>query len=248
MDQLLEQSVQELMQVRPYFIIIHSPFLFTVIVSPDRGHTVDFNIPDLLFEPGVSFTVTWSPELIIPFEDPTTYTVDIALYEYDVTSSIWKELEKLATDVPNSGKRTVTVTDNTVDIDVRQVAVQIAVSRAATSNIMVKRQTQFTALFRKIGIWSGVAYLAFSLYLRNQCIEWCESQPPSIGQEILDRLPPCPPTMQRAVEDSRFEEETLSSKIYFTIFDDQWRNFFHKGAASCFRQTTFTRYTMNTAM
>ena len=178
--------------------------------------------------------MTWSPQFIIPFEDPSTYTVDIVLHEYDVIGNIWKELETLATNVPNSGERSVTImADNNhlsnINTVVCQVAIQITVGRAASN-------------MGSIGIWSGRAYMALLSELRKRCEAWCESQPANIGQEILDRLPPCPPTVQRAVEDSRFQEETLSSRIYATMFDDQSRNFFHEGAASCFRQTTIIRY------
>ena len=215
--------------------------------SPDRGHAVDFDYPDLLFEPGISFNLSWSPQLIIPFEDPNTYVVDIVLYEYDEMSNIWKEIETLAADVPNSGERSVTIiADNSclsnhgVNAGVCQVAIQVAVGRATgDSSSIAKRQVKF---FEGIGLWSGIAYMALSSELRERCEAWSESQPANVGREILDRLPPCPPTVQRAVEDSRFEEERLSSVIYVTMFDVQWRSFFHEGAASCFRQTAFVRY------
>ena len=188
----------------------------------------------------------WSPEFIVPFEDPTMYTVDITLYEYDATSSIWKELETLATAVPNSGERDVTVTADTnlnSEVDVSQVSIQVAVSRSSTvtesdPNTMVKRLVALPA----IAIWSGVAYLTLSLHFRNKCEDWCNSQPPNIGQEIQARLLSCPPTMERADKDTRFEEDRLSSRIYVTVFDDLWRDFFHENTASCFRQRTFTRY------
>ena len=203
---------------------------------------MDFDYPDLLFEPGISFDVSWSPQLIIPFEDPNTYTVDIVLYEYDATSNIWKELETLAADIPNTGERSVTaiaddscLSDNSINAGVCQVAIKVAVGRALSDS-------SSAAKLERVGVWSGMAYLALLNELRERCEAWCESQPENIGQEILDRLPPCPPTMQRAIEDTRFEEERLSSVIDVTMYDIQWRRFFHEGATSCFRQTAFVRY------
>ena len=235
-------------------LLLHILLPVCITVPPDRGHAVDYNIPDLLFEPGVSFTVTWSPEFIVPFEDPSTYTVDISVYEYDATSSTWEKLEKLATGVPNTGERDVTIAADAnlnTDTDVCQIAIQVAVSRPSTvtesdSNTMEKRLAILPAVAR-IALWGGIAYLSYltlSHVFRNRCEEWCNSQPPNIGQEIQDRLRmfPCPPTMERANEDPRFKEDRLSSRIYVTFFDNLWRNFFHEGTASCFRQTTFTRY------
>jgi len=65
--------------------------------------------------------------------------------------------------------------------------------------------------------------------LRSKCKKWCDEQPPNIGQEILDRLPPCPPTVQQAHVDNRFQ------------LDNRLIRFFHPGAENCFRQSTITR-------
>ena len=106
-----------------------------------------------------------------------------------------------------------------------------------------KTSVQFFGFLEKL---KQKAYEKLSIELRMECEEWYESEPANIGQEILARLPPCPPTMQMAVEDNRFEEDKLSDTIYFTFLDDAYRNIFHENTESCFRQTAFTRCVINT--
>ena len=89
--------------------------------------------------------------------------------------------------------------------------------------------------------------LAVQARQRELCEAWSAVQPTNIGQEILNRLPPCP----RRVTDvqapnSGFSEEKFLSYIpiigtiqnYFgtTLVDDSFRTFFHPGTTSCFRQ------------
>ena len=160
-------------------------------------------------------------------------------------SSIWSERNSLATNVPNTGTRSVTIrytgdqsTNCNLNFDVCQVVIQVAVSTTASSSGFPQAQS-FGLLHT--GIWSGIAYLAVRSDLRQFCDVWFKSEPPNFGQEILQRVPSCPPTMQRAFEDSRFEVDSFSSVIRDTMYNVQWRNFFHEGTANCFRQIAFTR-------
>ena len=101
---------------------------------------------------------------------------------------------------------------------------------------------------------------------RLLCEAWSSLQPPNIGQDILSRLPPCP-TRIRDVRSptSGFTEEKLSSLspvigeiqtglgnldlpvvgrvgdyIGYTVIDDKFREYFHPGTTSCFRQRLTT--------
>jgi len=208
---------------------------------------VNFDYPGQLFLPNEPFNVTWNPENILlhtVFGEPSSFTVDVVLYEYNFNTEVWTELQVLANNIPNTGETQVVIEgiiDNRVTFelpDVCRIAIAVAVSRESTS--LRKRTVDFAQFERIAGAvkqWTREAYAvvkemarnALANILRSQCKKWCDEQPPTIGQEILDRLPPCPPTIQQACVDNRFEQ------------DNQLIGFFHPGAANCFRQSTITR-------
>ncbi len=227
------------------------------VVEPDNENAdVDFDYPSPLLLPDESFGVTWDPEDILPLpviDDPLSFTVDIVLYEFNLDTGLWEELQDLATDVPNTGERQVTIQaieDNSLELpDVCPVAIAVVVSGESTSlSPTSKRGIGLSALIqRAVGTvkrWARQAYTivfeavtevlslterAIGILLRELCESWCNGQPPNIGQEILDRLPPCPPDVQRALSDPQFK------------LDNRLISFFHPSATSCYRQETITR-------
>lgn len=208
---------------------------------------VNFDYPDLLFLPNEPFNVTWNPENILlhtVFGEPSSFTVDVVLHEYNFNTEVWTELQVLANNIPNTGETQVMIQgiiDNRVTFelpDVCRIAIAVAVSRESTS--LRKRTVDFAQFERIAGAvkqWTREAYAvvkemarnALANTLRSKCKKWCDEQPPNIGQEILDRLPPCPPTVQQAHVDNRFQ------------LDNRLIRFFHPGAENCFRQSTITR-------
>ena len=224
-------------------------------VSFDRAHAVSFNSPSLLLRSSTSFTVTWDPQMVLSLQDPASYRVNIGLYQLNLNTGEGVELSSLASNVENSGRRDVTIPtifDNVsggrMQTDAYPVAIHVTVASTAPE-FLSKRQTNTTLLRKlirfglRINIWTGIAYYIATTLSERYCNEWSRRQPPDIGNSINRRLPPCPCTEDQARSpNSGFQEERLSSYIYdVTIFDDLWRNFFHPGTASCFRQTTFTR-------
>ena len=82
---------------------------------------------------------------------------------------------------------------------------------------------------------------------RAACEAWALLQDDNVGEQINSRLPPCSCTAEGArAPNSGFEEEKLSSVVKVvskvqnflgtTTADDAFRNFFHPGAVSCYRQ------------
>ena len=226
-------------------------------MSFDRAHAVDFNPPNLLLRPSTTLTVTWDPQMLLPVQDPASYRVDIGLYRLNLNTGEGVELSSLANNVENSGRRNVTVPpifDNLsggrMQTDAYPVAIRVTVASTA-QGFPSKRQTDATLLRKlirlglRVNIWTRVAYYIVTIRAQSEhyCNEWSRRQPQGIGSAILERLPPCPCTEAQARSpNSGFQEERLSSYIHgITIFDGIFRNFFHPGTASCFRQTTFTR-------
>ena len=216
---------------------------------------MDFDPPSLLLRPSTTLTVTWDPQMFLPLQDPASYRVEIGLYRLNLNTGEGVELSSLASNVENSGRRDVTIPtifDNLsggrMQTDAYPVAIHVTVA-STVPEFLSKRQTDTTLLRKlirfglRVNIWTGVAYYIATTLSERYCNEWSRRQPLDIGNSINRRLPPCPCTEDQARSpNSGFQEERLSSYIYdVTIFDDLWRNFFHPGTASCFRQTTFTR-------
>ena len=88
--------------------------------------------------------------------------------------------------------------------------------------------------------WSSLAYFTQDncrrdSHLTAKCENWQNDQRVS-GDDIVLRLPPCPWNVlqARAVNSGLKEDSGVARTLS--------RNFFHRGADTCFRQTTFPEY------
>lgn len=235
-----------------------------------KAYEVYIENDDLFFTRGTPVKVYWSPQAILPVESPESYSVDIHLMELNLATGKWEHLVTLGTDLTNNGSAEVRISEietieigavENLDSSASPVVVQVSVSLASSAMATSKRQTASNVL-RKLGRFalrtlknSPVRYLrklARQAAQRVLCETWSALQPANIGQEILDRLPPCPRTSVGArAPNSGFREERLSSSIpvvgqvqnFFdtTIIDDKFREFFHPRTSSCFRQTVTDR-------
>ena len=73
---------------------------------------VNFDYPGLLFLPNEPFNVTWNPENILlhtVFGEPSSFTVDVVLHEYNFNTEVWTELQVLANNIPNTGETQVMI-------------------------------------------------------------------------------------------------------------------------------------------
>ena len=172
----------------------------------------------------------------------------------------------LASNLVNNGEAEVIIPDLPIvenyEDSVNPVVVEVGFSSASLTNTTTKRGF-FSNILTKIGRFGLriikqtpmriVQKLISQDAQRLACEAWALTQDDNIGEQINDRLDscPCPCTADRAKANTNcFKEEKLSSIVkvigqvqdYFdtTIFDDAFRNYFHRGAASCYRQRVNT--------
>ena len=199
------------------------------------GSTVQLSESDLLFTPGATFTITWSPDSIVPLVDPDSFTVDVGLDCFNEASDTFTAVAVLASDIANSGETVVTLPSQISGFsDVCIFSIEVMVG--GTNNAISRRQTDTNLVNRLIRsgfrvVARGVVrYFVSSLIRRGLCEVWCATQSASIGQILINEVLPCPPTVWQAMVDNEFEmENILSSRI------------FHPDADRCFRQIILNR-------
>ena len=220
---------------------------------------------DLVVSSDTMVRVQWSPESILPMEAPDNYEVDIELLEINMETGFWNKITTLETGLPNNGTANVRIPsiqqEDVVESSISPVIIQVALNASSTRT----KRGIFTNFLNKLGRFAlktiknspmrFLKKLARQAVQRALCEIWGALQPPNIGQEILNRLPPCP----RRIRDARrpnsgFTEERFSSLVPIvgtvqnylgtTLVDDAFRTFFHPGTANCFRQRVVDRYSL----
>lgn len=187
-------------------------------------------------------TVRWDPQSILPTMEPSSYTVDIALFRFFTDSDgrgEYRHYLNLMRDQDNNGMAMFFVPENNeVTPNVYPVAVRISVGRSRPlqpMEIIDRLGRSEEGAMGAVAQWTSTLYYAVSLGLEELCRRWSQSQPTDIGETIRTRLPPCPPRVDQArAPNSGFKEELG----YWT---QKANSFFHPGAATCFRQNTFAR-------
>ena len=240
-------------------ISLQYPPLISLLTVPfQRAFEANVISEEPVFENGSTVSVYWSPQSIFPLLDQRSYTIDITLREFDMKSKEWKTLATLASDLPNNGEARVTIPELPVVVNYEDAltpaVVEVGVSSASMTDT---KRSLFSNILPRIGRF-GLRILKLTPMLvikklitqaaqRVACETWSHTQADNIGKQINHRLPPCPCTAEHAsTQNSGFMEERLSSIVkvvdqvqdFFdtTIVDDAFRNYFHPGAASCFRQ------------
>ena len=204
---------------------------------------------DFLFSSGDNLHLSWDVESIFPLLDSSTYSVDVLLYEYDVNSENWKELSVLTTNIANSGEADVVLGSYSISADAVPIALQVLVTHSISTTDL--HQSLITANLRA-GKWTAQFYysqqqLDFRGFIL--CGAWYSLEPADIGEQLLDRVPPCPPTQTQAnLPNSGVEPESYLSFFGNTLYRSQWMNFFHPHTAICYKQQIGTRYVINMLM
>lgn len=243
-----------------------------------KSYDVYLDNDDLLFSEGTVINIRWSPVSIFPMELPNTYSVDIDLLEMNMATGGWSKLMTLASDIPNTGLSNVRIPNvretETVEDSISLVVVQVGISNNTLNQATQKRNVE-SGIFRRLGrfalktlINAPVRYLARTVLQRISCEAWGLLQPPNVGQDILNRLPPCPTRIRDIrTPTSGFTEERISSispvigeiqtelgnlmlplvgrigdHFGYSLIDDKFREFFHPGTTNCFRQRVTTPY------
>ena len=202
--------------------------------------TTEVNYEDVMLSIGDEITIHWSPNSIVPqplqehILGTQTLSVDISFYMIDPDAENITFVAQLATNVLNSGIYRVNMTQ---EINIIQDYVGGVIGVALSEQFVGRTKRGITDVFKKIVgnvvKWGTIIVLSrrplVGIASRAYCEIWARSQPDDIGDQILSRVPPCPPTRQQALKDDNFDEENYSF-------------IFHTGADSCFKQRDFIPY------
>ena len=202
----------------------------------DEGNMINTNNEvDLFYMSNDVVEITWDTESLLPRslveQFNLTLTVDIQLFELDAETGSTQLLTNLATSISNIGQHSVTIPSMFSELSTTVFRVTVAEVLSLTESLPGHVEAITDEIRGQISQWSDTVYVSESNFLRDLCDVWCENEPEDIGEKILERLPPCPPTASRARVDNVFEEEDHG---------DTFRETFHPGASSCFRQVVFT--------
>jgi len=199
--------------------------------------TTEVSYEDVMLSIGDEIIIRWSPNSIVPqplqehILGTQTFSVDISFYMIDPDAENVSLVAKLATNVPNTGMYQLTLQEMDIIEDYTSGTIGVTISE----QLDTRNKRGITAVLKTVGraavkygppaiLRTAVTVVAF----RALCEVWAGFQG-NVGEEILSRLPPCPPTRRQALKDDNFDEESFSFV-------------FHPNAASCFKQRDFTPY------
>ena len=213
------------------FLFFYNEF-FLVIAEDDS----EVSYEDAIISPGDVITIRWPPGAIVPqsLREPLLgtepFSVDLSFYMIGPDGENITFVTKIATAVPNSGVHQVMIEEMNMKEDYAGGVIGVSISEQFVSRSKRGVKDVFKKVVGNIFKWGTIAVLSHpvtGLASRLFCETWAWSQPDDIGDQILSRVPPCPPTRQQAVKDDNFDEERFSF-------------IFHTGADSCFKQRGFT--------
>ena len=198
----------------------------------------------------------WNPIRIPPavtnmFRSP--FTLDFSLYSLNPQTNTRSFMMNLATNILNTGSYEVALPR--IDAPYMVAAIGISVSENSISdalaglndgnqdditisdivdsikdlrNIRKYIKNPVTLISDVIG---GIRGIPIDAAKRVGCEAFCAIESDNIGNEINQRLPPCPPTSNRARRESQFTRENPFLE-YFTVGT----------VGQCFAQSVFDRY------
>ena len=180
------------------------------IVFPDESNDITFEQDTLLLDQSSDnkFTVHWDPQSLLPLLDPSSFTVNIALYRLDIDKEELKPFLDVINGHPNTGTAKFSVPEgNEIEPEVYPVALRISVGPEMEVSGTQGRVTQFFLDVKNYARDAVHQWLLNRYYTKSQdvnaldkCIEWYRSQPPNIGEDILNRVPACCETQEKAAQ------------------------------------------------
>ena len=234
-------------------------FFLSFAVSFTTAYNVYIANNDLMLSAASELQVQWSPQSIFPMAEPETYCVDIDLFEMNSETGEWNVLYSLDKDLPNTGMATVKLPNDEVQGTIESSFTTVVIRVTLGSFKETEITKRGVSLFQKILslatrlVTAALSPIRFLAKLGRQAVQrafcevWSATQPDGIGQEILNRVPPCPLRIRDILTPSSgFVEERLSTSVPLvgdiqevlgtSLIDDQFRQFFHPGTDRCFRQ------------
>lgn len=178
----------------------------------------------------------WDPQSLLPMVDHSFFTVNLKLFRLDNDRKDWIPFLDVKEGHPNSGvvEFSMPSSDSAIS-SVYPVALRVSVGEQVAmgaqedisqlSDVILSAQDTVSQWFS-----SFFYYVINSSDLLDECLQWHESEPLNISEMLLSRVPGCCQTAERAAA-AGFVRDT----------HDTFVDFFHPGAASCYRQATITR-------
>ena len=168
--------------------------------------------------------------------------VDINLYRFERSSDVHNPIVlqhyiDIMRNQQNNGTATFPVPESnvfTTSNNIYPVAIKISIGRPLQAN-----STLIIDLSGRAALWTSTLYYLEYPQFGGFCRDWINSQTFGIGEAIRERLPPCP----WRVDQARAPNSGLTEDRGYWI--QKANRFFHPGAATCFRQSTFTRCVRN---
>ena len=208
-------------------------------VYPEDSSDVTFDQDTLLLVQNSNdkFTVRWEPQSLLPLLEPSSFTVNIALYQLDTSNTQeWMHFLDITRGHPNTGVAEFTVPNSNEIIApaVYPVALRVSVGAHSQEDGILQSFNDLVVFAQDaVSQWRSNLNYAVSLNLLDRCLEWYQTQPPDIGNTILSRVPDCCQTEEKA---------TAPNSGFIRDSHDALVAFFHPDAASCYRQATIIRF------
>lgn len=227
-------------------------------VPIQRAHGVNVQ-PSMVVDTNTSIEVSWKPNDIFPaIEDPNSFSVDVYVYAYDFNKGKWIRIHK-QTNLPNSGQASFTLfylpsdLRNILSAAIIHVTVGKVNSTSMNKDLIERIQMATIPFPHRIGIWSGLLFVTDAnnrgqrlgnLKFELQCLKWrlnCRKRQDNIN--LGEVLPPCPPTLDRALlPNSGLEEMRFNSLLFSSNYHSQLMKLFHPGVSKCFVQAIVSRF------
>ena len=217
--------------------------------------------PSILIDSGTDLKITWDPADVLPLTDnPDSFFVNVYVYAYDYCGKEWT-LQHREDDIDNDGQVTLKKPLLFSGENLKATCIHVTVgsykqtdeSMNLTNTLHSNRKIPFPS---RVGIWSGLLFsveidvgkddktakslrdMAFT----NFCSDWRDRMFELIKPDVIESLPACPPTEDRArLPNSGLEEVIYESIFTETNYHSQWISKFHPDAAVCFAQAIVTR-------
>ena len=204
-----------------------------VLVAIDDASSVEVN--SLLYMSNERLEMTWDHRSLLPealAQRDMNILVNIDLVEIDIDNGSTQTIVRLANNVTNDGEYQARIPSEYNGVSAAVVRITIAdVQFESPANSTVDyMQIFYSQTNGQLAHWSRVFYVSGSNVLQHRCKEWYDGQPDRIGDEILQRLPACPPT-----------ESRMTNAFIKEDYGDSFREFFHPNTANCYRQRVFMR-------
>ena len=181
-----------------------------------------------------NLNLTWAPATVLPSEDnPDSFTVDVTVYSYDYDGKEWV-IRSRRKNLPNNGSTEFGMSQFSDRVQATCIHITVGQFIQPSMDNSVQQVIKALSSLKKkpfpsrVGIWSSLLFSVVidrdlneseaigqqNMQFRRKCSEWCDMVGPMPLKNVVDKLPPCPPTQDRAqLPNSELEEVNYESKL-----------------------------------